>query len=225
MKKTVNKLMSTLGYSFQSTALLETALRHRSMKTNNNERLEFLGDSILNVVITAALYRLYPHSSEGKLSQLRASLVRKETLAELAKELSLGEFLSLGPGELKSGGSRRSSILADAMEAVMGAVYLDAGFDACQALILKWYDARLTQPELINEGKDAKTALQEYLQAKKRDLPVYEVMHVKGELHDQVFCVSCEIPSLRLKTEGKGMSRRQAEQKAAKLMLDKLILR
>lgn len=222
MMKSLDRLIQNLGYEFKDKSLLTIALRHRSFRANNNERLEFLGDSIVNFVIADALYRRYPHATEGKLSRLRSRLVREEALAQLAKTFSLGDFLMLGPGELKAGGSRRSSILADAMEAVMAAIYLDSNFETCQAIISKWYDSWFEEIALLDESKDAKTELQEYLQAKKKELPHYEVTNISGKSHSQLFHVVCEISRLRLKTEAEGTSRRKAEQAAAKLMLEKL---
>ena len=208
-------LTGTLGYSFSDTALLQTALTHRSFGAPNNERLEFIGDGILNCVIALALYRRYPALAEGDLSRLRANLVRQDALHRLAATMDLGSFLHLGEGELKSGGSQRPSILADAVEALIGAVYLDGGFEAAQSLI-----ARLFLPlfdELVpgQVGKDAKTRLQEWLQGRKKALPRYQLIEASGAAHDQRFEVACEIDSPSLRTVGQGSSRRLAEQAAA----------
>ena len=208
-------LTGTLGYSFSDTALLQTALTHRSFGAPNNERLEFIGDGILNCVIALALYRRYPALAEGDLSRLRANLVRQDALHRLAATMGLGSFLRLGEGELKSGGSQRPSILADAVEALLGAIYLDGGFEAAQSVI-----ARLFLPlfdELVpgQVGKDAKTRLQEWLQGRKKALPRYQLIEASGAAHDQRFEVACEIDSPSLRTVGQGSSRRLAEQAAA----------
>lgn len=220
--KSLQKLTQALGYEFKDQTLLAAALSHRSARAINNERLEFLGDSLLNCIIASELYVRYPHAPEGRLSRLRSLLVREETLAELAKSFKLGEFLALGPGELKSGGSRRSSILADAMEAVIAAIYLDADFNTCQRLVLEWFVTRFDDAAIESEEKDSKTELQEYLQAKRIPLPQYEIITVGGEVHAQIFQVVCEIPKLRLKATGEGTSRRKAEQEAAKLILQQI---
>jgi ribonuclease III len=202
--------------------LYEEALTHRSLGKRNYERLEFLGDSILNMVIAEALYRELPEEKEGILSRLRAGLVNKETLAELAHELDLGSFVRLGPGELKSGGFRRDSILADAMEAIIGAVYLLNGFDAARAYILEVYTERLNNLPGFDDLKDPKSRLQEYLQSKAIDLPVYELMDVTGKAHDQHFKVRCVVPDLELSDTGEGSSRKKAEQEAASRILEQL---
>jgi len=202
--------------------LYEEALTHRSLGKRNYERLEFLGDSILNMVIAEALYRELPEEKEGILSRLRAGLVNKETLAELAHELDLGSFVRLGPGELKSGGFRRDSILADAMEAIIGAVYLLNGFDAVRAYILEVYTERLNNLPGFDDLKDPKSRLQEYLQSKAIDLPVYELMDVTGKAHDQHFKVRCVVPDLELSDTGEGSSRKKAEQEAASRILEQL---
>lgn len=216
-------LLSQLGYAFRDPALLESALTHRSAGGVNNERLEFLGDAVLGMVIAENLYRRYPQASEGELSRLRASLVRKQTLAELAFELKLGDYLRLGSGELKSGGFRRDSILADALEAIFGAVYLDGGFAAGAQLILSLYAERLDiLPEKPLAIKDPKTQLQEYLQGRHMQLPEYAVISVCGEAHDQTFEVECSIAALAQNTRAQGSSRRRAEQQAAQQMLAQL---
>ncbi len=211
----LSALTSALGYTFSDTTLLQNALTHRSFGIPNNERLEFIGDGILNCVIALALFRRYPALAEGDLSRLRANLVRQDALHRLAATMDLGSFLRLGEGELKSGGSQRPSILADAVEALIGAVYLDGGFEAAQSLI-----ARLFLPlfdELVpgQVGKDAKTRLQEWLQGRKKALPRYQLIEASGAAHDQRFEVACEIDSPSLRTVGQGSSRRLAEQAAA----------
>jgi ribonuclease-3 len=209
-----------LGYGFSDPRLLGEALTHRSAAGRNNERLEFLGDAILNFVIAAELYRRYPQAREGELSRLRATLVKRDTLAGLARDLTLGEYLHLGSGELKSGGFRRDSILADTLEAVFGAVYLDSEMATCQHLILRLYHAQLTDLPTAAELKDPKTRLQEYLQAQQRGLPVYNVVAVTGEAHAQSFTVECSVDQMR--TVAVGSSRRRAEQEAARQALELL---
>ncbi len=218
----LQKLSQRLAYEFNDNKLLTAALSHRSVRAGNNERLEFLGDAVLNFIIGEALYRRYPHATEGKLSRWRSMLVREESLAALAKEYALGECLALGPGELKAGGARRSSILADAMEAVIGAIFLDANYDVCRNVVLNWYADRLNEVSASDEDKDAKTALQEYLQAHKIKLPRYEIIKTVGEAHAQMFHVRCEIPQLKLVAEGQGGSRRKAEQAAAYMILEQI---
>jgi ribonuclease-3 len=214
-----DRLILSLGYEFGNGALLEEALTHRSASGRNNERLEFLGDSILNFVIAAELHQSNPHASEGELSRLRASLVKGETLAELAVDLNLGDYLRLGPGELKSGGFRRASILADALEAILGGVYLDGGFEVCRRLILSLYQRRLAELPSVGELKDPKTRLQEHLQARQQALPVYSVLRVSGEAHAQHFTVECSIDE-GFRTVAVGTSRRKAEQEAARKALE-----
>lgn len=216
------KLEQRLAYRFRDEALLIEALTHRSAQSRNNERLEFLGDSALNFVIADELFRRCPQESEGNLSRLRASLVNRASLAEIARELQLGDYVRLGSGEIKSGGHRRESILADTLEAVIGAVYLDDGFDACRALIRELYRQRLEQLPAISELKDAKTRLQEYLQGQMQPLPAYRVLDVSGKAHDQQFTVECVVQEAGMKTEGQAGSRRQAEQQAAEAMLQLL---
>jgi len=212
-------LSKKLGYVFQSESLLKAALTHRSVRGANNERLEFLGDSIVNFIIAEELYRRLPSAKEGELSRLRANLIKGETLAEMAREFNLGQYLNLGPGELKSGGFRRESILADAIEALIGAIYLDAGIECCKTCVLAWYTSRLQQEALQLNIKDAKTKLQEYLQSRGQELPSYEVLAIQGQAHDQTFKVSCVVTGLGIRAEGIGSSRRKAEQEAAKNLL------
>lgn len=215
MKDDINRLTRDLGYTFNNQELLVEALTHRSASSPNNERLEFLGDGVLNFIIAAELFRRYPKATEGELSRLRACLVKKDGLAKIARGLSLGDYLILGSGELKSGGYRRDSILADAAEAIIGAVYLDQGFETCRGLVLRLYAKQLDNVPDLNRLKDPKTRLQELLQSKKLALPVYEVQEVVGKAHEQYFRVECSIETLNIKVEGKGRSRRKAEQAAA----------
>ncbi len=220
-------LCRKLGYSFQNPDLLKSALTHRSIRGANNERLEFLGDAILNCVIAAALFHQCPRANEGDLSRLRAQLVKGETLATMAQEFDLGSHLHLGAGELKSGGFRRKSILADALEAIIAAIYLDNGMnmDVCQERILHWFSSRLDTVADTLGQKDPKTCLQEYLQARKIQPPVYVVLSVDGEAHQQTFHVECRVENMTYVTEGIGSSRRSAEQIAAKKYLEGLELK
>lgn len=221
MTRNPDLLQQQLGYRFGNAALLQQALTHRSAGRHNNERLEFLGDAVLGAVIAAALFERYPAASEGRLSRLRASLVRRESLAEIARSLQLGDYLQLGTGERRSGGHRRGSILSDALEAVLGAVYLDSGFDACQRCILQHFSARLDALGETLVLKDAKTRLQEHLQAQGRPLPAYTVLDVTGEAHAQQFRVHCAVEGAD-PCDGAGSTRRQAEQDAAAHMLQQL---
>ena len=222
MTEVRQQLLRALGRGFSDEALLDQALTHRSAGGRNNERLEFLGDALINACIADALYRRHPDLEEGDLSRLRASLVNQEALADVARELDLGSCLTLGPGELKSGGFRRASILADALEALVGAVYLDAGFASAYELVLHLMDTRLAAPLSTESLKDPKTRLQEMLQARDLPLPVYAVESVRGEPHRQTFRVSCTIPPLDIRTEGEAGSRRAAEQEAAGHALERM---
>ncbi len=223
MKDKHTALYKKLGYTFNDASLLECALSHRSYGAKNNERLEFLGDSILNFIIADALFQQNPDATEGELSRMRSSLVRGETLAELAKEFTLGEDLNLGSGELKSGGQRRKSILADAMEAIIGAAYLDSDMLTCHNLVLSWYDERLANASPSSEHlKDSKTRLQEFLQARKLPLPHYHVQEIRGKDHAQVFMVECQVKGYDYQGVGNGTSRRRAEQVAAQDFLQRL---
>ena len=212
----------TLGYEPRDAALFAAALTHRSAAGQNNERLEFLGDAVLNLVVAHHLYRNYPGANEGDLSRLRARVVSREPLAEVAAGLRLGEVLELGSGELKSGGFRRQSILADALEAVCGALFLDGGLAAAEQVITRLLAPRIAALPDPASLKDAKTRLQEYLQARSLTLPHYQVERVEGEAHAQTFRVSCEVSELRLRVHGGGSSRRRAEQEAAERMLREL---
>ncbi len=204
-----------LAYEFKNRELLERALTHSSKSAVNNERLEFLGDSVLGFVISAILYERYPAITEGELTRVRAGLVKKSTLAGLARELELGNLLRLGSGELRSGGFARDSILADALEAVFGAVFLDAGIEQARAVILRVYDRTLEAINPATVEKDAKTRLQEYLQSTAGPTPTYNVVAVSGEAHDQSFRVECIVPGLAQPVAGLGKTRRSAEQEAA----------
>lgn len=218
----LHKLQIRLGHRFQDPALLSLALRHRSMAGGNNERLEFLGDSVLNHIVAEALYHQFPRASEGQLSRLRARLVKGETLAEIGSELALGEVLVLGPGERKSGGHRRGSILADAVEALAGAILLDGGMQACRDCVRGWFAERLRSLTSDAADKDAKTRLQEWLQGRGKALPDYELLAVDGADHRQQFRVCCRLSDLDLSFEGQGSSRRRAEQRAAATALEAL---
>ena len=215
MSHSLNAFSRRIGYDFNDSSLLELSMTHRSYGGRNNERLEFLGDSIVNFVIAQALFERFPQAREGQLSRLRARLVKGQTLAELAREMDFGECLRLGSGEMKSGGHRRESILADAVEAVIGAIYLDAGMLAVSERILGWFSQRLADISLQDTQKDPKTRLQEFLQSRQAALPLYDVVSVKGEAHAHMFTVECHIELLDQHTTGKGASRRHAEQQAA----------
>lgn len=208
-----------LGYEPRDPMLFRAALTHRSAAGPNNERLEFLGDAVLNLVVAHHLYAAFPEATEGDLSRLRARLVSGEPLAEVAASLKLGEALQLGSGELKTGGFRRQSILADAFEAVCGALYLDGGLAVAEGVIEKLFGPRIAALPAPHELKDAKTRLQEYLQSRGLTLPRYRVERVEGEAHAQIFHVTCEVPVLGLSAEGRGSSRRRAEQEAAERIL------
>jgi len=219
-----NRLMRKLNYQFKNPRLLVRALTHRSMGDDNYERLEFLGDSILSFVMSAALFEQFATFSEGELSRLRAFLVKGETLAVIAKEIDLGEYLRLGQGELKSGGFRRESTLADSLEAIFAAIYLDSGIEAVREVILSLYESRLADNDLKNNLKDPKTQLQEYLQSKKLPLPIYTLIEITGDSHQQSFKIGCRVDGIEVRAEGKGGSRRKAEQAAAKKFMKKLAL-
>ncbi len=216
----LRRLQQVLGYEFNDPSLLQLALTHRSASGTNNERLEFLGDSIVNHVIAEALYQKFPRAREGDLSRMRAALVRGDTLAEVGRELGLGEYLKLGQGERKSGGHRRSSILADVLEAIAGAILLDSGTGRCRECLLRWFHDRLDGLEMAAAGKDAKTRLQEYLQGRGRSLPAYELLAVEGEDHEQLFRIECRLAQPERAFEGAGRSRQKAEQAAAEAALE-----
>jgi len=221
-RSNLTALEDALGVEFSDAALLTAALTHRSASRNNNERLEFLGDGALNFIAARALYTHYPEATEGELSRLRTRLVRGETLAEIARHLNLSEHLILGPGELKSGGFRRDSILADTLEALIGAVLIDAGFSTCEKVVLKLLASRVRGLDLNVELKDPKTRLQEYMQAKQAGLPEYRLVAARGEAHAQEFEIEAELSSLKLSARATGSSRRRAEQLAADALLQQI---
>ncbi len=209
------RLEAALGHGFGRPELLRQALTHRSFGSPHNERLEFLGDSVLNCAVAGYLYQRFGDLKEGELSRLRASLVRQETLVEIAQDLGLGDLLRLGEGELKSGGAGRPSILADALEAIVGAIYVDAGFDAARAVIERLYEPAMARIDPNDTGKDPKTALQEILQGRHLPLPRYGLLATRGEAHAQEFEMECVITELGIRSTGIGCSRRIAEQQAA----------
>ena len=219
MEKATTWLKQSFHYEFSDEHLLKTALTHRSAAGDNNERFEFLGDAVLQVIISEWIFEIRPDASEGRLSRLRSSLVKDSTLAEIAVELGVGEHLILGSGEKKSGGHRRSSILADTVEAIFAAVYLDAGFDAARKLIRKTYRKRVEELPESGELRDPKSQLQEYLQGRQLPPPDYRTENVTGKAHKQSFEVSCTINDLEQTTSGNGLTRRDAEQDAAGAML------
>lgn len=218
-KNNIPQLQKRLRYSFQEITLLHQALTHRSFSSKNNERFEFVGDSILNYTIAKALFDYFPSLSEGELSRLRANLVNQETLAQIATELELGGVLFLGTGELKSGGFRRPSILADALEAIFAAISFDADFLQAEKVVRSLFEKRLKSINLDNQGKDSKTLLQEALQARRFALPKYRIEAQTGEAHDQLFVIFCDLGEIGFISQGEGASRRQAEQAAAKTAL------
>jgi ribonuclease-3 len=211
-----------LGYRFRDPALLEAALTHRSASRLNYERLEFLGDSVLNFVVALVTFQRFPAAPEGDLSRYRAALVSSQTLAAVAGPLGRGDQLRLGSGELKTGGFRRDSILADSLEALFGAIYLDSGLEAASAVIQRLLDSKLGQLPTAEALKDPKTRLQEALQSRGREIPRYALDEVSGEPHEQWFVASCEVPALGLRSQGEGSSRRRAEQEAAQRLLEAL---
>jgi len=211
-----------LGYRFRNAALLEVALTHRSAAGGNNERLEFLGDAVLGLAMSEALYVAHPEADEGTLSRLRARLVRRETLEELARELGLGDLLRLGTGELRSGGHHRASILANSLEAVLGAIFLDGGWHVTEEVIRKLMGSRLASLDSSVELRDPKTRLQEFLQGRGHPLPTYDVERVSGSAHAQHFAVICRLATPSLEVRGEGTSRRAAEQQAAEQALREL---
>ena len=210
------------GHSFRDPALLQQALRHRSAGAGHNERMEFLGDALVNLIVAEALHDRWPRADEGELTRARASLVRESALAEIARGLKLGDRLELGPGEMKSGGQRRDSILADALEAVVAAIHLDAGFTACKDAVLPWFEPMLADLPVGKVGKDAKTRLQEWLQARQFARPDYDLLDTSGEDHARSFLVRCRIESPPLSAESAAGSLRAAEQAAAALVLAQL---
>lgn len=219
MSISLKKLQRQLEYHFHDIDLVLLALTHRSYGENNNERLEFLGDSIVNFVIAESLYKKFPSASEGQLTRLRACLVRGKTMAEIGEELQIGNFVRLGAGEVKRGAHRCASILADMVESLIGAIYLDGGMDVCRQCILSWFSSRIAASLIDDQqNKDPKTRLQEWLQGRQRPLPNYELIKIQGEAHDQTFTVQCQIEEFEPVT-GKSNSRRNAEQNAARKIL------
>jgi len=216
------RLQSRLGYHFSDTALLELALTHRSQGAQNNERLEFLGDSILNFVVGEALFQRFPEAREGQLSRLRSQMVKGETLAQIAREFDLGDCLILGEGEMKSGGRKRQSILADTVEALIGAIYLESGFEPCAERVRSWYRERFEALSLKQPGKDAKTQLQEFLQARHMPLPDYQLVEREGSAHAYRFTIECRVAPLKEVVRADANNRRTAEKQAAAEMLAKL---
>ena len=223
MTKSPETLANLFGYRFDNTDFLKQALVHRSAGNRNNERLEFLGDAVLGAVIAHEVFARHPEAREGELSRMRSTLVRRESLAELANELDIGTYLKLGPGERKSGGHQRQSILADAFEAVLGAIYLDGGFAPCRQAITDLFAEKLDAIDDLDQLKDHKTRLQEYLQSRRKPLPEYSVIEIAGESHAQSFKVRCTVSDSAIQpTEGQAKSRRRAEQDAAGKMLAQL---
>jgi ribonuclease-3 len=213
-----------IGHAFVDQGLLAQALTHRSAGAPHNERLEFLGDSVVNFLVAEALFQRWPKADEGALTRARAELVREAALATIARKLELGARLTMGPGEMKSGGHRRDSILADAVEAVVAAIYLDAGFEACRSVVLPWFEESLAALPVGRPEKDAKTRLQEWLQARQRPLPLYDLVSESGDDHAKQFQVRCSTQDPPLMAEGEGTSRRIAEQAAAAALIEKLDL-
>jgi ribonuclease-3 len=216
------RLELRLGYHFEDQRQLQLALTHRSHGATNNERLEFLGDSILNFIVGEALFKRFPEAREGQLSRLRSQMVKGDTLAELAREFELGECLVLGEGEMKSGGHARDSILADSVEAIIGAIYLASGLDICRVRVLTWFAPRLDTLSIDTSAKDSKSRLQEYMQAQRQPLPEYVVVAVGGEGHAQMFTIECRVALTKQPTSATASSRREAEKQAAVLMLAQL---
>jgi ribonuclease-3 len=215
----VDILARRLQHEFSDAALLKQALTHCSAGRHNNERLEFLGDAVLGLVVSELLFLRYPEASEGELSRMRAGLVQQSTLATIARSLQIGEELVLGAGELKSGGANRDSILADALEALLSALYLDGGLQVCREHVARWFEPLLVGSKPVQQEKDAKTSLQEFLQARKLALPVYSVVETRGKDHQQEFVVHCSVVLLQDPVTGTGTSRKEAEQQAAAAVL------
>lgn len=215
-------LVDRIGHGFADQGLLAQALTHRSAGAPHNERLEFLGDSIVNLMVAEVLFQRWPKADEGALTRARAELVREASLAAIARRLDLGARLTMGPGEMKSGGHRRDSILADALEAIVAAIYLDAGFEGCRKVVLPWFEESLAALPVGRPEKDAKTRLQEWLQARQKPLPLYELVAESGDDHAKLFQVRCSTQEPLLTAEGEGTSRRNAEQAAAAALIEKL---
>lgn len=216
--QTFSQLESRLGYTFKNAKLLEQALTHRSAAKMHYERLEFLGDSVLGMVVSRELFSRFPNATEGELTRLRSQIVKGETLAVLSRQLGLGEYIIFGPGELKSGSRRRASILADVLESIIGAIFIDADIQTVETVILQLFAEPLAASNPQQIEKDPKTRLQEYLQARNIDLPEYEVIEITGPAHKQHFSITCQIRTLDLETRGEGSSRKNAEQNAAEKM-------
>jgi ribonuclease-3 len=210
------------GHEFGDSALLRQALRHRSAGAANNERMEFLGDALVNLIVAEALHARWPRADEGALTRARAALVRESALAEVARGLELGRWIELGPGELKTGGHRRDSILADALEALVAAIHLDAGFEQCRGVVLPWFEPALAQLAVGKVEKDAKTRLQEWLQGRQFERPEYQLVETRGDDHERVFVVRCLISEPAASADGEGSSMRAAEQAAAAAVLSRL---
>ena len=214
------KLEQRIGYQFVEKNWLRLALTHRSFAKQHNERLEFLGDSILNFIMAEILFQRYPHYPEGTLSRLRSNLVKGETLTKVAQQLQLGDYLFLGTGEMRSGGFRRKSTLADAVEALLAAIYLDADIITCKHRIEHWFADLIEQVDINSELRDAKSMLQEYLQARHLPLPEYNIINIEGAAHEQIFHVACSLANIDFTGQGQGQGRRKAEQTAAQQMLE-----
>jgi ribonuclease-3 len=221
-KDNISRLQNKLGYDFRDERLVTTALTHRSFDKNHNERLEYLGDSILGFIIAEALYHHFPDQPEGVLTRFRASLVKRETLAKVARSLELGEYLQLGTGEKRSGGWRRDSILSNTLEAIIGAIYLDSDMLTCKSFVLTLFQDHINNMSPEQQSKDPKTELQEYLQARKLDLPDYKIVAEEGEAHNRQFTVECRIEAINSKMTAQGKSKRAAEQTAAQKILEVL---
>jgi ribonuclease III len=222
LSEPLSRLSRALGHEFASAGLLEAAVTHRSVGSGNNERLEFVGDAVLGLVVAEALHERRPKAPEGELTRLRAALVKKSTLAEIATALGLGDYLRLGAGERKSGGFRRGSILADALEALFGAIYLDSGYDAARACILRLLGPRLDALPEAADIKDSKSRLQELLQARGLERPSYAIERIEGEAHEQLFTVRVEVRQMALVEHGAGSSRQDAEQESARRLLERI---
>jgi ribonuclease-3 len=220
----LERFSESIGYRFKNTDLLTRALTHRSHSAAHNERLEFLGDSVVNCAVALVLYRKFPELTEGELSRLRASLVSQPSLAAIAKGHEFGRYLRLGEGEVKTGGARRPSMLADAVEAVVGAAFLDGGFEAAKTVVEALFGKALQNIDARSSAKDAKTRLQEYLQSRRLQLPRYTISAIRGEAHEQLFEVECEVSELGIRSHGEGTSRRSAEQDAARLAYEQAIV-
>ena len=222
MSGLLSNLEKAIDYKFQDQVLLETALTHRSFGHGNNERLEYLGDAALGFIIADAIFQKFPQATEGELTRLRSSLVKGETLAKLGRELDLGDYIKLGPGEMKSGGWRRDSILANTLEAIIGAVYLDTDMEVCRECVISLYQQLLSNISPDTLSKDPKTSLQELLQSRKLELPVYQVLSETGDAHERLFSVECTILELKISVQAEGRSKRLAEQSAAEKALPAL---